>query len=131
MRTAAICPTCSTYENALCILYNGDYLPNIDVAPLDSIEVALEKINNNLAPITGSGAPTSGAMYLGQLYLRTAGAKNLYYAQTTGMGVGDWRIILSVPNTGAAEYSDNAAALAGGLLVGQVYRTGDTLKIVH
>lgn len=30
-----------------------------------------------------------------------------------------------------SEYADNAAALAGGLTAGQVYRTGDILKIVH
>ena len=29
------------------------------------------------------------------------------------------------------EYADNAAALLGGLTVGQIYRTGDNLKIVH
>lgn len=29
------------------------------------------------------------------------------------------------------EYVDNAAALAGGLTPGQVYRTGDVLKVVH
>lgn len=29
------------------------------------------------------------------------------------------------------EYADNAAALAGGLIPGQVYRTGDFLKVVH
>lgn len=29
------------------------------------------------------------------------------------------------------EYSDNAAALLGGLTVGMIYRTGDLLKIVH
>lgn len=29
------------------------------------------------------------------------------------------------------EYADNAAALAGGLTAGQIYRTGDNLKIVH
>jgi hypothetical protein len=28
-------------------------------------------------------------------------------------------------------YADNTAAKEAGLLVGQVYRTGDTLKIVH
>ena len=131
MRTAAICPTCSVYENALCILYNGSYLPNIDVNPLDSVEVAIEKINANLVPVTGTAAPTAAAVYLGQLYLRSAGAKNLYYAQTTGTGATDWRIVLSVPNAGATEFADNAAAISGGLLVGQVYRTGDTLKIVH
>jgi hypothetical protein len=131
MRTAAICPTCAVFENALCILYNGSYLTNIDVDPLDSVEVALKKINDNLVPVTGTGAPTAGAIYLGQLYLRTAGAKNLYYAQTTGTGALDWRIVLSVPYTGAPQYADNAAAIAGGLLAGQVYRTADVLKIVH
>lgn len=36
--------------------------------------------------------------------------------------------------TGAAVvpvYADNAAALAGGLIVGDIYRTADVLKIVH
>ena len=28
-------------------------------------------------------------------------------------------------------YADNAAALLGGLIAGQIYRTGDYLKIVH
>ena len=28
-------------------------------------------------------------------------------------------------------YADNAAALLGGLIAGQIYRTGDVLKIVH
>lgn len=131
MRTAAICPTCATFENALCVLYNGPYLTNIDVNPLDSLEVALEKVNNNLVPVTGSGAPTAAAIYLGQLYVRTSGSKNLYYAQTTGTGALDWRIVLSIPYTGAPEYASNSAALAAGLLAGQVYRTGDVLKIVH
>ena len=131
MRTAAICPTCATFENALCVLYNGPYLTNIDVNPLDSLEVALGKINNNLVPKSGTAAPSAAATYLGQFYVRTAGAKNLYYAQTTGTGALDWRIVLSVPYTGAPNYADNAAAVAAGLLVGQVYRTGDVLKIVH
>lgn len=29
------------------------------------------------------------------------------------------------------EYADNAAAVTGGLNVGDIYRTGDVLKIVH
>jgi len=131
MRTAAICPTCAVFENALCILYNGEYLTNIDVNPLDSLEVALEKINDNLVPVTGSGAPTAGAIYLGQLYVRTSVSPNLYFAKSVGTGSLDWRILLSVPYTGAPEYADNAAAITGGLTNGQVYRTGDVLKIVH
>ena len=33
--------------------------------------------------------------------------------------------------TDLPEYADNAAALAGGLVSGQLYRTGDTVKVVH
>ena len=29
------------------------------------------------------------------------------------------------------QYADNASALAGGLRVGQFYRTGDIVKVVH
>jgi hypothetical protein len=131
MRTAAICPTCATYENALCILYDGAYLPNLDIEPLDSLEVALGKVNTSIAATSGANAPTAAAIYLGQFYLRTGGSKNLYYSKTTGTGAADWGIVLSIASTGAPEYTDNAAAIAGGLLLGQVYRTGDVLKIVH
>jgi hypothetical protein len=34
-------------------------------------------------------------------------------------------------NLTVSEYVDNAAAVAAGLSVGDVYRTGDDLKIVH
>jgi len=33
--------------------------------------------------------------------------------------------------TNLPSYADNAAAIAGGLKVGQLYRTTDTLKVVH
>ncbi len=58
MRTAAICPTCATYENAKCILYNGSYLTNIKVNTLDSLETVLGKINTNLVPLSGTTAPS-------------------------------------------------------------------------
>ena len=35
----------------------------------------------------------------------------------------------NIPNV--PEYTDNANAIANGLVVGDVYRTGDNLKIVH
>jgi len=37
----------------------------------------------------------------------------------------------SMKVTGYAEYADNAAAVAAGLAVGQHYRTGDLVKVVH
>lgn len=131
MRIAAICPTCATYENALCVLYNGDYLSNTNIQPLDSLEVALEKINSNLVPTSGTGNPTINATYVGQLYVNTTSYPKLYHAYTTGTGAADWRLVLTIPTSGAPEFADNTAAIIGGLTVGQVYRTGDTLKIVH
>lgn len=41
-------------------------------------------------------------------------------------------LLLNTPSfTGVSEYADNAAAVAAGLAVGKVYRTGDVVKIVH
>ncbi len=57
----------------------------------------------------------------------TDGAVELYYDnskkfETTNTGV---------KVTGVSEFADNTAAIAGGLTTGDVYRTGDLLKIVH
>ena len=130
MRTAAICPTCATYENAKCIIYNGSYLTNIQANPLESLESILAKINNNLVPRTGTTTPTTSAIYLGQSYLNVA--KSMFYvAKGINTGAADWSLALTVSATGAPEYADNSAALFAGLSVGQIYRTGDLLKIVH
>ncbi|NBQ98553.1 MAG: hypothetical protein EBU12_10140 [Microbacteriaceae bacterium] len=131
MRTAAICPTCATYENALCVLYNGEYLTNTDIQPLDSLEVALQKINNNLVPTTSAAAPAVSAVYRGQFHVNTIALQNLYFAKTVGLGAADWGLVLTTATTGAPEYADNTAAVVAGLTVGQIYRTGDVLKIVH
>lgn len=129
MRTAAICPTCATYENALCIIYNGLHLTNIKVNPLDDLETVLAKINTNLVPLSGTTAPSSSATYLGQLYLNTSNSM-LYFAKSVGSGVNDWSLVLTAPIV-TPEFTDNSAALFAGLEVGQIYRTGDFLKIVH
>jgi hypothetical protein len=129
MRTAAICPTCATYENALCIIYNGPYLTNIDVAPLEDLQSVLAKINTNLVPKTGTTAPTSSATYLGQTYLNTTKSL-LYFAKSIGTGATDWNLVLTTPII-TPQYANNAAALFAGLIAGQIYRTGDLLKIVH
>jgi hypothetical protein len=83
MRTAAICPTCATYENALCIIYNGPSLNNLDVAPLEDLESILGKINTNLVPLSGTTNPITSATYLGQLYVNTA-TSTLYFAKSVG-----------------------------------------------
>jgi len=130
MRTAAICPTCATYENALCIIYDGAYLPNIQANPLEDLPSILSKINTNLVPLTGILAPSSSATYLGQLYLNTT-TSILYFAKSVGTGASDWSFVITTPSTGTPEYANNAAALFAGLVAGQIYRTGDILKIVH
>lgn len=73
MRTADICPTCAVYYNALCVLYNGDYLGELDLEPLDSLEVALEKIAAALNAFSGTTDPTSPLIpnFLGQHYINT------------------------------------------------------------
>jgi len=129
MRTAAICPTCATYENALCIIYNGPYLTNIDVDPLEDLQSVLAKINTNLVPIVGTTAPSTSATYLGQTYLNTAKSM-LYFAKAIGTGAADWSLVLTTPLV-TPQYANNSAAIFAGLVAGQIYRTGDFLKIVH
>jgi hypothetical protein len=51
MRTAAICPTCATYENAVCVIYNGPTLSNINVPPLTDLQTALVSINTSIGSV--------------------------------------------------------------------------------
>jgi hypothetical protein len=46
MRTAAICPTCATYTNAVCVIYDGPYLSNLGISPTSSLDNALQQINS-------------------------------------------------------------------------------------
>ncbi len=71
MRTAAICPTCAVYTNAACIIYDGDRLTNLDVNPLDALDVILGKINVAIEPLEGDGPPTGVPVYVGQYYIDT------------------------------------------------------------
>lgn len=54
MRTAAICPTCATYINAVCIIYDGPNLLNIDTLTLDNLEDILGNINTTVGGINTS-----------------------------------------------------------------------------
>lgn len=51
MRTSNLCPTCATYENAVCVIYNGEYLSNTDINPLDNMQVALGKIDEAIGDL--------------------------------------------------------------------------------
>lgn len=88
MRTAEVCPTCATLINAICVVYDGVYLTNTDVAPLDTLQTVITKINNNLVPKSGIVAPSSTPVYIGQLYVNTA-IPRLYYAKGVS-GPSDW-----------------------------------------
>lgn len=78
------------------------------------------------------GAGTGSATNMGDLLLQTSTAAasgttvQSYSTRLTVKGNTGHVILNNVP-----EYTDNAAALAGGLAVGTIYRTGDNLKIVH
>ena len=52
MRTAAICPTCATYENAVCVIYNGDNLTNINVSTLMNLETAFVNIDTAVGSLS-------------------------------------------------------------------------------
>ena len=131
MRTAEICPTCAVFQNAECIIYNGDYLGNAVVNPGDNLQTILGNINDNLAPSYTTSTPVSPAPYVGKIHVdQTVPGGKVYIANIAGTS-SDWELLLTVPVAGAPEYSNNAAALLAGLVVGDLYRTGDLLKIVH
>jgi hypothetical protein len=129
MRTAEICPTCATYQNASCIIYDGSYLTNIVVNPLDNLESILSSINTNIVPRTSIGVPTFPATYIGQLSVNYS-TSLMYYASSVGTS-NDFDQVLTAPISGVPEYLNNSAALLAGLIAGQLYRTEDALKVVH
>lgn len=53
MRTADVCPTCSTYINAKCVIYNGPYLTTLNINTLDSVETAFERLDTWASTISG------------------------------------------------------------------------------
>jgi hypothetical protein len=75
MRTAAICPTCATYINATCIIYDGPNLLNINTLTLDNLQVILGNINTTVGGINTSitGINTSITTINGSISTLTAG----------------------------------------------------------
>jgi len=68
MRTAEVCPTCSTYIDSKCIIYSGPYLSTLDIAPSYSIERSLGKINDLLAVASFSAKDTLVNFKWGKLH---------------------------------------------------------------
>jgi hypothetical protein len=134
MRTAEICPTCAVLQNAECIIYNGVYLANAAINPGDNLENILGSIDINLVPSFSTAGPVDPPPYVGKIHIdqSTPGGK-AYIAtlQSVAAGVSNWEVLITVPTDGPPEWANNAAALLAGLTIGEVYRTGDFLKIVH
>tara|TARA_R100000544_G_C2218379_1_gene55954 strand:- start:280 stop:675 length:396 start_codon:yes stop_codon:yes gene_type:complete len=131
MRTAEICPTCAVLQNAECIIYNGPYLANAIINPQDDLQTILGLIDVNLVPSYTTASPVSPAPYVGKIHVdQTAVGGKVYIANLAGTA-SDWEVLLTAPVGGVAEHANNAAALFAGMTIGEVYRTGDFLKIVH
>lgn len=132
MRTAAICPTCVTYTNSICVIYNGNYLSNINASPLDPLDTILLNINstvgvvnssiasinssivtinnniNGLKPLFGTSDPTQNSSFIGQQYINTVTGQ-MFYSTTTGTGT-NWEGVCNCNPLGSRIFS-NAFAL--------------------
>lgn len=79
--------------------------------------------------ITETATPSNGTSFVANM----AGG-DTYARMVTNKGL-DATSITITPTTieikGIKEFADNTAAIAGGLTLGMLYRTGDVLKIVH
>lgn len=81
------------------------------------IIAALPKLDDRLIGTSVDGVPLNGTYNFTPAELLA-----LYEANFNAPAI----VIANTP-----VYADNATALLGGLVIGQIYRTGDYLKIVH
>jgi hypothetical protein len=96
MRIAELCPNCSSYIDATCIIYNGEYLSSIGVSPLTSLNEVLGDIDNTFNALSGSGLPSTIPAFLGQFYINTS-TDELWI----GMGTAsvNWGLLGSISTT--------------------------------
>jgi hypothetical protein len=95
MRTAQVCPTCATYINAVCVLYDGPYLPNLDIEPLTDVSGILEIIDDyvgNLQPSLGY-VPENVANKTVDMF--TSSTSNTMYP--SAKAVADWTYFMYEP----------------------------------
>jgi len=128
MRTAAICPTCATYTNSICVIYNGVYLSNINASPLDPLDTILGNINgkvggintsitninnsittinntiNGMKPLFGTSAPTQNSTFIGQQYINT-NTGQLFFSVSTGTGT-IWQAVCNCSPIGSRIFSN-------------------------
>ena len=79
--------------------------------------IALPKLDDRLVGTSVDGTPPNGTYNFTPAELLA-----LFEANFNAPAI----VIADTP-----QYADNAAALVGGSVAGQIYRTGDLLKIVH
>ena len=90
----------------------------------------------------GTTSPTAKLEIKGTLNVNTSGDRGLIVNPAAGsFGIGDLDGVSSdaaisgdgthIKIVGVSEYLDNFAAINAGLSSGEIYRTGDVLKIVH
>lgn len=78
MRTAQICPTCATYTNAKCVIYDGPFLTNSGIAPLDDLETALGLIDAQLGVLANSIINPVYTGWVGQITQSGTNAPTVY-----------------------------------------------------
>ncbi len=96
MRTSDVCPTCSTFTNALCSIYNGAFLVTLDINTLDSVEEALIKIEAYAlsGPVAGlqdlTSVLTTGNTASDSITLSSTTAQSLTVTNITSGDVGTY-----------------------------------------
>ena len=90
-----------------------------------------------------AGLPITGGTLTGTLNINTSGGDRNFFVNPTAttFGIGDLDGVVAdaaisgdgtnIKIAGVSEYLDNFAAINAGLSSGEIYRTGDLLKIVH
>ena len=77
MRTAEICPTCATYTNAVCVIYDGPFLSNIGASPMDNLEYILGLIDSSIGTL-GGGLAIDHIPYSAEIGISASGTKTVY-----------------------------------------------------
>jgi hypothetical protein len=123
-RTVVYSSGCPVQLDFSCVLYhkNNNEVTELDGLSLSNgatLELVIETIDEKIKQ-------------LNVLDFTLTNLRQTYVVNTMQQLVQALDTELGLKNTfDVDEYADNAAALVGGLGVGEIYRTGDALKIVH
>jgi hypothetical protein len=119
MRTAAVCPECTSYVNAKCVIYNGDYLSTLDVAPSDNLEDILIKINDAIAEGCCVETTTTSTT-IGEVNGYVISSATLLYNACSGTGDAETHFLywLGEFTTGTILYEDPALTIPWDNLTG-------------